>query len=218
MDVTGLDGRVVLIAEDDPLLRRGISRLVSKRFTPVECGTFMEAMVALDTMECRPAAMIVDVNLGANQDGDGLDLAAHAQRRFGQHVPTLVLTGQTAIANLTERAHRMRAEFLGKPQDAEALTLFLERATVRESWDVPDVLELDQAVAAFVAAHHLTTGQAKLLFAMMRAADRGERLAINANTRKAGLRRILAKTGHASFEQVRAAIKQMARGGQGAGS
>src|SRR6266850_1960098 len=88
----------------------------------------------------------------------------------------------------------------------------LERAVVQATWAVADVVDLDRAVAQFSTAYQLTPRQAQLLTTMMHAAERGERPEINENTRKAGLRRILAKTGHASFEQVRSAIKQLARG------
>jgi DNA-binding NtrC family response regulator len=200
----------VLIAEDDPQLRKGIVRVVRRAFVPVECGSYEQALAAIDRMTQRPRAMIVDVHLGSSRGGDGIDVAAYAQHQFGVHIPTLVLTGHGSVAHLTARAHSIRAVFLYKPQNAETLHLFLERAKVNEAWDVPEVLDLDRALTRFSSEHALTKRQTRFLFTLMRAAERGERPELNPNTRKAALRRILAKSGHASFEEIRAVLKQAA--------
>ena len=160
-------------------------------------------------MTTPPLAMIVDVHLGSSRGGDGIDVAALAQQQFG-YIPTLVLTGHGSVAHLTARAHGIRASFLYKPQHVETLHLFLERAVVNDAWRVPDVLDLDRALARFSAEHALTRRQSQFLFTLMRAVERGERPEMNANTRKAGIRRILAKTGLGSFEEIRAALKQAA--------
>ncbi len=207
-----MERKVVLIVEDGAPTRKSIERIVSQDFIAVGCATFDEAVNAIDQLDQRPAALIVDVNLGAGSRGDGIDIAQRAQERFGGHIPTLVMTGSVPVPEMTERAQQLRAEFLVKPQTADALRVFLERAQVRSNWDVADVIDLDRAVARFAALYQLTPTQQKLLYTMMHAAERGERPAINENTQKAGLRRILAKTKHANFEQLRAAIKQLARG------
>lgn len=201
----------VLIVEDDPQLRKGIARIVRHLRLPIECGSYEHAIAELERMTTRPCALIVDVNLGSSDGDDGIDLAKHAHQRFGVNIPTLILTGHSSVASLTARAHSIRAVFLYKPQNAEALHQFLERAIVKDAWDVPDIIDLDAALARFASTHALTKRQTKLLFTLMRAAERGERVQINPNTRKAGIRRILAKTGHATFDNVRAAIKQAAR-------
>jgi DNA-binding NtrC family response regulator len=208
--VVGGSSDTVLIAEDDVQLRRGIARAVRRLLTPIECGTYEHAVAELGRMTARPRALIVDIHLGSNKGGDGIDLAAHAHRRFGANIPTLVLTGHSSVANLTARAHSIRAAFLYKPQNVETIQLFLERAIVENTWDVPDIIDLDGALARFAATHALSKRQEQFLFTLMRAAERGERVQINPNTRKAGIRRILAKTGHATFDDVRAAIKREA--------
>lgn len=200
----------VLIAEDDAQLRRGIARAARRLLTPIECDSYERAMAELDLMTTRPRALIVDIHLGSNKGGDGIDLAAHAHQRFGANIPTLVLTGHSSVASLTARAHSIRATFLYKPQNAEMIQQFLEHAIVKSTWDVSDVIDLDRALARFAARHALSKRQTQLLFTLMRAAEHGERVQMNPNTRKAGIRRILAKTGHATFDDVRAAIKQEA--------
>jgi FixJ family two-component response regulator len=200
---------VVMIVEDNTVLRRSLERVVARAYTPLACSSFDQAKEALATLATPLGALIVDVNLGGR--GDGIDIAMHAHERFGRHIPTLVLTG-TILPEVTERAQALRCEFLIKPQSMDAVRLFLERARIHCAWDLPDVLELDHAVARFATEQRLTARQHKLLYTMMRAAERGERSDLNPNTRKAAIRRITARTGHAGFEEIRIAIKQLARG------
>lgn len=203
--------RVAVVVEDHALLRKRIARLVGRTTKAIACATYEEAIDVIDKLSVPPLALIVDVMLGSAH-GDGLMIAEHAHKRFGRHVPTLVLTGSEDIAGITERAQRLRAEFLVKPQNDAALELFVQRATVVEAWDVPDVIDLDRALDRFAHDHKLTARQRQLLMLMMGAAERGERAEINTNTRKAGLRRILARTGHATFRDLRSAIKRLAAG------
>jgi len=200
---------VVMIVEDNAVLRRSLERVVAREYTPLASSSFDQAKQALATLAAPPGALIVDINLGGC--GDGLDIAAYARERFRHHIPTLVLTG-TILPEITERAQAVRCEFLLKPQSMEAVRLFLDRARIQGAWDLPDVLELDRAVTQFAVEQRLTARQHRLLYTMMRAAERGERADLNPNTRKAAIRRITARTGHAGFEEIRVAIKQLARG------
>ncbi len=199
---------VVVIVEDHALMRRTLERVLAQDFAPLVCATFDHAIRAIDELDAPPLALIVDVNLGTAR-GDGLDVARHARERFGGAVPTLVLTG-TMAPEITERAQELRAEFLAKPQTADALRRFLQRARTQQRWGVADVFALDRAVDEFARLHALTERQRKLLHLLMRAAERGEQPQLNTNTRKAGMRRLLARSGHTSFGEVRAAIKQHA--------
>ncbi|MGN6107193.1 MAG: response regulator [Kofleriaceae bacterium] len=202
---------VVLIVDDSMLVRRSIERVVDKLFTTRAAGSFEEAVDVVEELPTAPAALIVDINLGSQQ-GDGFDIAHRAHERFRGHIPTLVLTGVPIVPETTERAARLRAELLVKPQSAELLRLFLDRVVVKAAWGTPDVLDLDREVQRFAEAHDLTRRQAQLLFTLLRAAERGERAGINDNTRKSGVRRILKRTGHTSFEELRHTVKQRARG------
>lgn len=199
---------VVMIVEDNNVLRASLERAVGRIYTPVACASFAEGKRVISSLEMPLGAMIVDVNLGGG--GDGIDLAMLACERFGRRIPTLVLTG-TLLPEVTERAQAVRCEFLIKPQSMDAVRLFLERACIQCAWDIPDALELDRAVAQFAAEQRLTKRQHELLFEMVRTAERGETSDLNPNTRKAAIRRITAKTGHAGFEDLRVAIKQLAR-------
>ncbi len=202
---------IVMIVEDDELTRHSLERVVARTCTPLVCATYDEAVQALEQLAEPPGALIVDVNLGGETPGDGLDIAQLARARFGGHIPTLILTAGV-YPEITVRAQALRGEFLVKPQGPEAVRVFLDRAAIQHEWRVADVLDLERAIHEFANAHGLTARQRKLLYTMMRAAERGERPDLNRNTRKAGMRRILAKTGHAGFEEVRTAIKQRARG------
>lgn len=203
---------VVLIAEDSQLTRRAIQHVVELVFPSSSrpCASFEEAIRTLDEIERPPAALILDVNLGSTR-GDGLDVGQYAQERFGCHISTLVLTGTCALAELSERASRLRAEFLVKPQSSDVIRLFLERVAVRSSWGITDALDLECKLQCLTATYKLTQCQRQLLFTLLCAAERGERAEVNDNTRKAGLRRILRRTGHASFKELRHALKLLAR-------
>lgn len=209
-DASVRDDHIAIVVEDHPLLRKQIARVINKVATAVTCGTYAEAIDTIDHLAARPLALIVDVFLGAGAGGDGLQVAEHAQRRFGGYVPTLVLTGCDGLATISERAQRLRAELLVKPQDDAALSLFIDRARTRCAWNVPDVIDLDRAIDELARDHQLTARQRELLLVMMSAAERGEQHEINTNTRKAALRRILARTGQASFRDLRSALKRRA--------
>lgn len=199
----------VLVVDDHILSRKNIERVVEKLFVPCACTTYEEALQALDAMTEPPVALILDVNLNSPR-GDGLDIGEYAAERFQRQIPTLVITGSHLMPEITERAMRLRAEFLVKPQSSESIRLFLERVAVRTTWGACDILDLDSQMRRFAAVHHLTTRQQRLLFTLMRAAERGERPEVNENTRKSGLRRILRRTGHGNFEQLRQTVKHLA--------
>lgn len=209
VDPADLRSSIALIVEDHALTRRFLERTAAALYTPIGCASFEEAVEALDAMTRRPAAMIVDVQLGSPHR-DGLDFVEQVITRFGTHIPTLVLTGVTH-AEVTGRALELRAELLVKPQHAGVIRLFLERARIREEWGVADIVALHAATDRFATCNDLTRRQRALLYTLMQAAERGERDSINPNTRKAAVRRILARTGLESFDDVRAAIKKLAR-------
>jgi DNA-binding NarL/FixJ family response regulator len=201
----------VLIVDDHMLVRRGIERVVEQLFVPCSCATYDQAIHELDAMSEPPAALILDVNLGCPR-GDGLDVGEYAFTRFERHIPTLVISDSHLVPEITERALRLRAEFLAKPHSPSAIHLFLERVLVRARWGASDVIDLDRETQRFAEFHRLTSRQTRLLFVLLRAAERGERAELNENTRKAGLRRILRRTGHGSFEELRLSVKQLAEG------
>lgn len=95
---------------------------------------------------------------------------------------------------------------------ADTIRLFLERVAIRSSWGISDAPDLERKLQYLAVASKLTQRQQRLLFTLLRDAERGERADINENTRKAGLRRILRRTGHANFEELRRALKLLARG------
>lgn len=202
------DRPVVVVVEDNARVRASLERMLAPRYRPVGCATFDQALATLDDLPVAPLAMIIDFNLGSTR-GDGLDVAVHARRRFRTAIPTLVLTG-ALDAEVSERANELRTELLVKPQATDALLRFLERAATHVQWRTADVIDLARAVDQFAHEHELTARQLQFLTAMMQAAERGEPPAINPNTRKAGMRRLLSKTGHATFDAVRLEIKRLA--------
>lgn len=205
----GRDARgPVVVVDDQMLVRRGIERAIERTHAVRSCASYDEAVQTLDAMDAPPHALILDVNLGGHRDG--LDVGEYAYERFTTQIPTLVMTGSQYVPEISERAMRMRAELLVKPQPPEIINLFLERIAVRERWGAPDVLDLDREMIALTSELQLTKSQTALLFTLLKAAETGERPEVNANTRKAGLRRILRRTGHATFEELRRELKNRA--------
>lgn len=198
----------VLIVEDQLVVRRSFERAIEKAYTVHGCGTYDDAVHALDAMNSPPTALILDVNLGGRRDG--LDVVEYAYERFGIQIPTLVITGSTHIPEISAHAMRIRAEFLVKPQSPEVIKLFLERVSVRARWGASDVLDLDREVRRLAAEMSLTRSQTSLLFTLLRATEASERPEVNENTRKAGVRRILRRTGHATFDELRRELKKRA--------
>ncbi len=194
---------MAIIVEDHALTRRFLERTTTPYCTPVACASFEEAVAAIEAIEVRPAAMIVDVHLGSGHH-DGFDVVERARARFGAYIPTLVLTGAIDPA-ITGRANELRTEFLAKPQHAGAIRLFLERARIQAAWALADAIGLHGAIDRFASTHGMTRRQRELIYVMVQAAESGERDTINPNTRKAAIRRILARTGLASFEDLRLA-------------
>jgi DNA-binding NarL/FixJ family response regulator len=209
--VSGRAPGTVVIVDDATPVRHDIERVVEPWFTPRTCGSYDEAERVLAELCDPPAALIVEVDLGPGR-GDGLDLAQYAHDRFAGRVPTLVITGASLTPETTERASRLRAELLLKPQSVEVLQLFLDRVRIRATWGATDILDLNREMQRFADSYALTRRQRDLLFQLLRAAERGERAEINGNTRKAGLRRILKRTGHSNFEALRHAVKRRALG------
>ncbi len=86
----GIPGkRTILIVDDHPLLRRGLSELINFEPDLIVCGeagSYQEALVSIQTQQ--PDLVIVDLELGGR---GGLDLVKDITVRYPL-LPTLVLT------------------------------------------------------------------------------------------------------------------------------
>ena len=81
--------RNVLIVDDHPLLRDGLSKVINQQADLAVCGEAADARAGLATVaKCRPDVAIVDLSL---DEGSGLDLIKDLHAR-NSRLPILVLS------------------------------------------------------------------------------------------------------------------------------
>lgn len=89
MSDSGSQPRSVLIVDDHPIVRQGLSQLINAEHDLMVCGdaaTVDEAMQSLDSAD--PDVVIIDLSLG---DSDGLELIKEIRNKTRQ-LPVLVLS------------------------------------------------------------------------------------------------------------------------------
>lgn len=110
----------VLLIEDNAATRFGFVRYFSKDgYQIFEASSLAEASAAL--VENRFDIMILDINL---PDGDGIDFIKTA-RASDPSIPIIVITGQGDIPLAVQAMQRGADNFLTKPVDNAALSLFM---------------------------------------------------------------------------------------------
>lgn len=103
LDLT-LDGRLVVIVEDEPAVREGLGVLISgwgARVVAFESAAETERWaLASDPTVVRPDLLIVDLRL--EEGRTGLDAIRALRGRFGAGVPAIVVTGSTMTSHERE--------------------------------------------------------------------------------------------------------------------
>ncbi|HTR53572.1 MAG TPA: response regulator [Kofleriaceae bacterium] len=115
--------RCVLLADDDPALRRVLVKLLAKAdFDVVDVDSGRKAIMAL---EARPFDVILsDVQM---PEGGGVDLLA-AVRRIDLDVPVILMTGTPDIHAAAAAVEYGAFRFLTKPLDSDGLGKLLHHA------------------------------------------------------------------------------------------
>lgn len=115
--------RCVLVADDDPDLRRALVRALRRaNFDVVDVASGREAIAAL---ESRPFDVILsDVQM---PEGGGLELLA-AVRRIDLDVPVILMSGTPDIQSAAAAVEYGAFRFLTKPLDQEALGKLVQHA------------------------------------------------------------------------------------------
>jgi CheY-like chemotaxis protein len=112
-------GRVVLVVEDEPLLRMDAAAIVED----VGCEVLEAANAdeAIDILETRPDVLLVftDINMPGSMDGRRL---AHVIRERWPPVLLLVVSGKDALAGSDLP---VGARFISKPYDSAKVTATL---------------------------------------------------------------------------------------------
>ena len=108
-----VDGRPILLVDDDPALRAILAEQLSQgqEFTVAQAGSVAEAHRHLQAGEQRFDALILDVGL---PDGDGRDLCT-SLRRQGVKVPIIMLTGSDGEADVVRGLDSGANDYIAKP-------------------------------------------------------------------------------------------------------
>ena len=190
-----------LVVEDDVFAARTFVGLIQGVAEAQSVSTIADAVVALDARLWT--GCIVDVLL---PDGSGLDLLERirADRRT---VPVLIVTG-SHDTNVANRAHRLDAACVFKPDVVTDLRVFITRAITARS-DVE--ARTAAAVRSLGASFDLSRREIEVVELVTLGVSR-ERLAdvlgVSENTVKTTVRHLLSKFREANVEGVARAVLQ----------
>ncbi len=142
----------ILIVDDHPMLRRGLTALIDSEPGLAVCGEAFTCSAALEAIdESRPDLVIVDLALSGS---DGLDLVKDMKTRHPQ-IPALVLSMHDE-AVYAERSLRAGARgYVTKQQLDETVLVAIRRVLAGETY-MSSKLE-SQLAAKFVDGHTLAT-------------------------------------------------------------
>ena len=114
---------IVFLVDDDPSVRKGLSRLL--RSAGHECETFESAEAFLQR-ECHPGVGCLVLDLRMPQV-TGLELQERLGR-LGSQLPIIFLTGHGDIPQSVQAVKQGAVNFLTKPVDDEVLLASIEEA------------------------------------------------------------------------------------------
>jgi DNA-binding NarL/FixJ family response regulator len=194
----------ILFLDNDVLLARALRRSLAKIAEVVPVDTCAEASFLLD--EPRPwLGFICDVAL---RDGSGLDWLA-AARKADRREPALILTSSCRKA-FVNRAFSLRASYLCKPFERDALRAFVVDIAVREAEAETESRVRAREIGEFAwrlqMDYRLTPSETEVVMAAVRGASRQELVearGVTLNTLKTQLRLALRKLGADSIADVR---------------
>ncbi|MBI5901602.1 MAG: hybrid sensor histidine kinase/response regulator [Rhodocyclales bacterium] len=130
----GLDGRRVLVVEDEAAIRAGLQTLLQDWGCEVStAGSMAEAMAVDAALHDTLDAVVCDVGLPG--PGNGIDTIAALRTRHDADLPALLVTGDTSQAAL-RAAHEAGLVVLHKPIKPARLRAALSNAiAARPRWD-----------------------------------------------------------------------------------
>lgn len=120
-----LEGRHILILDDEPLIRAALKRdLMDRGGSVLAADTVEEAERLLGTTDRFPDLAVVDVNLAGSESGPAF--IERMEKQHSRRLPSLVLTGSTDAETLIGLSVG-RHPWLTKPADAETIAAALSR-------------------------------------------------------------------------------------------
>jgi two-component system cell cycle sensor histidine kinase/response regulator CckA len=125
MAATHGTGRVVLLADDDPGIRRTLSRLLTKRgHTVIEAADGIEALEAYRAHENEIDVVLTDVVMPRM---NGRELAERLAKSY-PNTPVIFMSGYTDDSVLREQIASTSTRFLHKPLNLPLLLDYISTA------------------------------------------------------------------------------------------
>jgi FixJ family two-component response regulator len=130
---------VVFVVDDDPSMRRSLTRLLST--TGLEVRTFAAAdeFLACEQPD-SPACLVLDIKL---KGASGLDLQDEMARR-GLVLPIIFITGHGTVPGSVRAMKAGAADFLEKPFDRSTLLAAIQKAVERDRLSRRDRAVVDE--------------------------------------------------------------------------
>jgi len=147
---TAVGRKRILVVDDHPIVRQGLSQLINQEDDLIVCGAVKDASSALDAIaEARPDLVIVDISL---EGPDGLDLLK-AVRLRDPTLPVLILSMHDESL-YAERALRAGARgYIMKHAATEGLLEAIRRILCGDIY-------VSDSVASLVLRHFAGAGRA----------------------------------------------------------
>jgi FixJ family two-component response regulator len=129
-DLAGSEQPIVLVVDDDPAVREGLSELIQSVGLTPACFASTQELLASGKLD-RPGCLILDVRMPGTS---GLDLQRHLAQG-GQHKPIIFLTGHGDIPMTVQAMKGGAVDFLTKPVRDQVLLDAIARAIERDRVD-----------------------------------------------------------------------------------
>jgi DNA-binding NtrC family response regulator len=114
----------VIVADDEPLIRRSLSELLTlSGYTVTSAGNGKEALALLK--EYTPDVLITDMKM---PELDGLQLLKQAKKLYPE-LPVILITGYASIENAVEAMREGAYDYITKPVIDSEIKIILERLT-----------------------------------------------------------------------------------------
>jgi Na+/proline symporter/signal transduction histidine kinase len=112
LDVGRLDGTVVLCLDNERAILDGMEMLLGGwGCRTLIAADLADALAAIETSGLEPDGFLVDYHLDG---GNGIAAIAELRRRFGPHIPAILITADRSL-RVREEARRENAHLLNKP-------------------------------------------------------------------------------------------------------
>jgi DNA-binding NarL/FixJ family response regulator len=134
--------RRILVVDDHPLVRRGLTALIDSEPDFTVCGEAASCRAGLEAIAALgPDLVIADLSLG---DGEGLELIRQSRTRVGS-VPILVLTMHDGPLHAKRALRAGASGYVSKQELSETLLIAMRRVLDGEEYVSPKIREALEA-------------------------------------------------------------------------